>query len=95
MFTISLFTIAAMGGMAAISAASFSASSSSSAAGTMRLTRPARSASSAPIMRPVRHMSIALALPTARVSRCDPPMPGATPSLISGWPNLALSAAMI
>ncbi len=31
----------------------------------------------------------------ARVSRCVPPMPGMTPSLISGWPNLALSAAMM
>ena len=46
-------------------------------------------------MRPVRIISIALALPTARVSRCVPPMPGMTPSLISGWPNLALSAAMM
>ena len=46
-------------------------------------------------MRPVRIRSIALALPTARVSRCVPPMPGMTPSLISGWPNFALSAAMM
>jgi len=46
-------------------------------------------------MRPVRHMSIAFALPIARVSRCDPPMPGATPSLISGWPNFAFSLAMM
>ena len=38
---------------------------------------------------------MALAFPTARVRRCDPPMPGVTPSLISGWPNLALSAAMM
>ena len=38
---------------------------------------------------------MALALPTARVRRCVPPMPGMTPSLISGWPNLALSAAMM
>jgi len=37
--------------------------------GTMRLTRPARSASSASIIRPVRQRSMALALPTARVSR--------------------------
>ena len=29
------------------------------------------------------------------VSRCDPPMPGVTPNLISGWPNLAVSAAMM
>ncbi len=36
---------------------------------------------------------MALALPTARVSRCEPPMPGMTPSLISGWPKTAVSAA--
>ena len=40
-------------------------------------------------------MSIALALPTARVSRCVPPAPGMTPSVISGWPNFAVSAAMM
>ena len=61
----------------------------------MRATRPARSASSTSIIRPVRTRSIAFALPTARVSRCVPPMPGMMPSLISGWPNFALSAAMI
>ena len=38
---------------------------------------------------------MALALPMARVSRCEPPMPGRTPRLISGWPNLALSPAMM
>ena len=38
---------------------------------------------------------MALALPTAWVSRCVPPMPGMMPSLISGWPNFALSAAMM
>ena len=36
---------------------------------------------------------MALALPTWRISRCVPPAPGMTPSLISGWPNLAVSAA--
>ena len=46
-------------------------------------------------MRPVRHMSIALDLPTARVKRCVPPAPGITPRLISGWPNLAVSAHTI
>ena len=45
-------------------------------------------------MRPVRIMSIAFALPTARGSRCVPPAPGMTPSLISGWPNFAVSAAI-
>ena len=38
---------------------------------------------------------MALDLPTARVSRCEPPMPGSTPRLISGCPNLALSPAMM
>ena len=45
-------------------------------------------------MRAVRTRSIALALPTARGRRCVPPAPGMMPSLISGWPNFALSAAM-
>ena len=85
----------ASGGMAAISAAVLSASATRSAKGTTRATSPERSASSAPIIRPVRHISIALALPIARVRRCDPPMPGPTPSLISGWPKRALSAAMM
>ena len=40
-------------------------------------------------------MSMAFDLPTKRVSRCEPPMPGMTPSVISGWPNLAVSAAMM
>ena len=75
-------------------AATAFASSSSVSAGTTRDTRPLRSASAASMVRPVRMRSIALALPMARVSRCDPPMPGSTPSLISGWPNLAVSAAI-
>ena len=68
----------------AILAAAARASSSRASDATTRETRPARSASAASIIRPVRHMSIALALPTARVRRCEPPMPGATPRLISG-----------
>ena len=56
-----------------------SASSSSSSAGTTRATRPLRSASAASIMRPVSTMSIALALPTARVRRWVPPAPGMMP----------------
>ena len=38
---------------------------------------------------------MALDLPTARVSRWVPPMPGMVPSVISGWPNFAVSAAMM
>ncbi len=38
---------------------------------------------------------MAIALPTARVSRCVPPAPGMTPIVISGWPNLADSEATI
>ena len=90
------FVIMAMGSdMAAMVSAVFRASARRSASGTTRATRPERSASSASIMRPVRHISMALALPMSRVRRCVPPMPGMTPSLISGWPNLALSAAMM
>ena len=37
---------------------------------------PARSASAASIIRPVRQSSIALALPIARVIRCEPPHAG-------------------
>ena len=81
--------------MEAIFFAVLSASSMSSAAGTTRVASPERSASSASIMRPVRHMSMALDLPTRRVRRWLPPAPGRTPRVISGWPNLALSAAMM
>src|SRR5215510_718168 len=81
--------------IAAMVSATFIASSIRLAARTTRATRPERSASAASIMRPVKIRSMALALPTARVRRCVPPMPGITPSLISGWPNFALSAAMI
>jgi hypothetical protein len=49
----------------------------------------------ADMKRPVRCMSIALGLPTARVSRWLPPIPAMIPRLTSGWPNLALSAAMM
>src|SRR5450756_2097548 len=45
--------------------------------------------------RAVRTRSMALAFPTARGRRCVPPAPGMTPSLISGWPNFAVSAAMV
>ncbi|CFN74865.1 Uncharacterised protein [Bordetella pertussis] len=45
-------------------------------------------------MRAVSARSMALALPTARGRRCVPPAPGITPSLISGWPKRAESAAM-
>ncbi|MOA29600.1 hypothetical protein D3C78_1506250 [compost metagenome] len=79
----------------AMRVAASTASSIRFAAGTTRDTRPARSASAASIMRPVRTRSMAFALPTARVSRCEPPMPGMTPRVISGWPNFAVSEAMI
>ena len=69
------------------------ASSRRSAAGTIRLTKPTRSASSAFIMRPVRHISMAFDLPTWRIRRWVPPLPGMVPMVISGWPKRALSAA--
>jgi hypothetical protein len=61
----------AIGGIAAMVAAVLSVSASSSSAAPRGRRGLLRSASSAPIIRPVRHISIALALPTARVSRCD------------------------
>ena len=79
----------------AIFSAAASASSINLSTGTTRLTRPERSASAASIIRPVRQRSIALDLPIARVSRWVPPMPGMVPSVISGWPNLAVSEAMM
>ena len=36
---------------------------------------------------------MAVALPTACVSRCVPPAPGLMPSPVSGWPNFAVSDA--
>src|SRR5918997_864138 len=69
------------------------ASSSQASLATTRATRPARSASSAVRNRPLRIMSIATALPTARVSRCVPPAPGMIPSDVSGWPKRAVSEA--
>src|SRR5574337_1590484 len=42
----------------------------------------------------VSTMSIALALPIARGRRWVPPPPGIRPSVISGWPNRAESAAI-
>ena len=79
----------------AILPAASRASSTRRSAGTTRDTRPQRSASAASIILPVRHMSMALDLPTKRVNRWEPPMPGMTPSVISGCPNLALSPAMM
>mmetsp|Transcript_12457 Transcript_12457/g.50101 ORF Transcript_12457/g.50101 Transcript_12457/m.50101 type:complete len:241 (-) Transcript_12457:150-872(-) len=79
--------------LVAMSAAISTALLTSSSTGYTRATNPAASASSASIMTPVRHISIALDLPTARTSRCVPPAPGMMPRLISGWPNLALAPA--
>ena len=82
--TASLAMMTAGSENSAIFCAAFSDSSTRSAAGTTRETRPERSASAASIMRPVSTMSIAFDLPTKRVRRCEPPMPGMTPSVISG-----------
>ena len=94
-FTLSLMAMTAIIDFSAILAAAPRASSISFLAGTTRLTRPARSASSASMKRPVRFMSIDLALPTARVRRWVPPRPAMTPRFTSGWPNLAVSLAMM
>ena len=45
-------------------------------------------------MRPVKMNSLARFSPMSRGSTCVPPQPGMTPTRISGWPNLAVSAAM-
>ena len=45
-------------------------------------------------MRPVKINSFARAGPTNRARRWVPPAPGMTPSLISGWPKVASSAAI-
>ena len=42
-----------------------------------------------------RVVPAAALMETARGRRCVPPAPGMMPSLISGWPNLAVSAAII
>ena len=93
--TASLARRTARGGEEAISAAQARASARSDSAGTTLLTSPHLRASSAVIILPVRTISIAFAFPTARVRRCVPPAPGITPIVISGWPNRAVSEAMI
>ena len=70
------------------------ASSYTSSAGTTLSTRPMASASSALTNRPVKIRSFARLGPTSRASRWVPPRPGMMPSRISGWPKLALSAAI-
>src|SRR5437588_2043987 len=93
--TASLARRTAIGPFAAISRATPFASSSHASLATTRATSPCASASRAESMRPVRIMSIAIALPTARVRGCVPPAPGRPPRLISGWPNAAVSEATI
>lgn len=75
------------GGIAPISAAT------TSPAGSTRLTIPQASASRAENRRPVSISSFARRAPTARGRICVPPAPGMMPSLISGSPNTASSAA--
>src|SRR5690554_506191 len=91
--THSLVIITLGSDLLAMTWAVFRVSSSSWSTGKILATRPACSASRASIWRPVRHISMALALPMARVRRWVPPIPGSTPRLISGWPKRALSAA--
>ena len=74
--------------------AHISAVSSSSWSGTTRLTRPSSSASSERIASPIRFISSARLGPISRGSRWVPPKPGMIPSLISGWPKTAASAAI-
>jgi len=62
-------------------------------AGTTLFTSPIWRASAAEIILPVKISSLARLTPIARGSRCVPPKPGIRPRLISGRPNLAVSAA--
>jgi len=79
--------------LVAIFLAIFIPSFTDSLTGTTLLTRPLVDASSAPMKSPVIQSSIALDLPIALVNLWVPPIPGMTPRLISGYPNLALSPA--
>ncbi|MOA46912.1 hypothetical protein D3C78_1694850 [compost metagenome] len=90
---LSLISMVLGNDFSAMAWAALRVSSSRLSTGTTRATSPARSASWASIWRPVRHISMALALPRARVRRWVPPIAGNTPRLISGWPKRALSAA--
>jgi hypothetical protein len=92
--TLSLMAIATVTDIEAMTVAAAIASSISLSAATTRDTRPVRSASAASIMRAVSSMSIAFDLPMVRGRRWVPPAPGVTPTLISGWPKRALSAAI-
>src|SRR5438477_7002670 len=62
-------------------------------AGKTSSTSPMSRASLAGTIRPEKMMSLALDSPTSRGSRWVPPAPGMIPSLISGWPSRASSAA--
>ncbi len=83
------------GEFAAIVAASSNAVSRAWPAGTRRLTRPSRSASSTPTLRPVSTRSAARAGPRRRRMFCVPPPPGTSPSVTSGSPKTAVSSATI
>ena len=63
--------------------------------GTTLLTNPSCKASSAEMKSPVRISSLAFFSPTSLGNIWVPPPPGITPTLISGCPNWAFSAAMI
>ena len=56
-------------------------------------TSPSGAPRSASIRRPVSTSSIARCLPIARASRWVAPPPGISPTMISGWPNSAVSEA--
>ena len=84
----------ASGALPASVAASSMVCDSSSAAGTTRLTRPSASARAASTGAPVSVISSAAARPARRSRRWLPPKPGSRPSVTSGRPSFALSAAM-
>ena len=79
--------VSARRGNAASLAARLLASSRHLPTDTTFITKPAASASCAPIGSPVKIISFALATPIRRCSRCVPPPPGNAPILISGRPK--------
>ena len=80
-------TATATGDRAAMARAISSAASCSSARGTTFSTSPHWYAVAASTKSPVRFSSSARPTPTIRGSRCVPPPPGMSPSLISGCPS--------
>jgi hypothetical protein len=81
------------GAAAQIARASSNAAGIRPSTGTTRLTRPQRAASAAPTRRPVSSHSTAIGRGSRDGRRSSPPASGTRPSVTSGSPNSACSAA--